>query len=242
MSSALSESRSQRDGASRIPWLLLPGLDGSAELFDSFVRHRPRADVHLVRYPFDPNWRLDDYVEHAEASARAAGLCTVIAESFSGPVALMLARRCKYVTRVVWVASFVKCPNPLLKLVPLDTVGERLRQWVTSTTMVRLMCLDFGVAQTCVRSVQRVVRALPIEVLRSRLRLLRDLDVEEMLDGLDKPWLALVPNRDRLVVPGSFPLSATGQTESVDGPHFLLQARPEECWRRIDAWLAAQRT
>lgn len=199
-----------RKRANRLPWLLLPGLDGSAELFDEFVQCRPRAEVHLVRYPLDSTWQLDDYVAHAETAARAIGPCMVLAESFSGPIALRLARRCESVAAIVWVASFLRCPNPLLRSVPLDVVGARVQRWITSTPLVRLMCLDFDVTPTCVRTVQQVVRALPIEVLRSRLRLLRDLDPNGALDGLDKPWFALTASRDRLVVTSSFPSESAG--------------------------------
>lgn len=240
MSDDSGEGGTGRERANRLPWLLLPGLDGSAELFGEFVRRRPSAEVHLVPYPFDPTWRIDDYVAHADMAARAVGPCTVIAESFSGPIALRLARRCECVAGVVWVASFLGCPNPLLKSVPIGAVGTRLRRWATSTALVRLMCLDFTVTPACVRDVQRVVRTLPIEVLRSRLRLLRDLGAHEMADELDQPWLALTAGRDRLVVSNSFPRRSAGTITSVDGPHFLLQARPEACWQEIEAWLASR--
>jgi pimeloyl-ACP methyl ester carboxylesterase len=221
-------------------WVLLPGLDGSGLLFEEFVRYRPQADVGIVRYPLDPSWRLDDYVDHVEATIAAVSPCVVVAESFSGPIALRLQRRNRRVAGVVLAASFVERPNPLLGLVPLESIGARWQHALTSMALVRLMCLDFHASAGLASAVQRVVRALPIEVVRSRLRLLRDLDERATLESLDVPWLALVPRSDRLVPFSAFPAGGLGEVASIDGPHFLLQARPEACWRSIEAWSAAR--
>ena len=69
-------------------WLLLPGLDGSGELFSSFLEHVPGLDAVVVRYPDEPTAELDDYARHAASAIGDAPRCVVIAESFSGPVAL----------------------------------------------------------------------------------------------------------------------------------------------------------
>lgn len=101
-----------------IRWVLLPGLDGSGRLFEEFVRCRPHADVSIARYPLDPSWRLDDYVDHVEATIDAVLPCVVVAESFSGPIALRLQQRDRRVAGVVLAASFVERRNALLGVVP----------------------------------------------------------------------------------------------------------------------------
>jgi pimeloyl-ACP methyl ester carboxylesterase len=220
------------------PWILLPGLDGSGLLFDEFVRCRPQVDARVVRYPSDPAWSWDDYVAHVHSTIGADRPYVVVAESFSGPIASRLQRRDRNVAGVVLAASFVQRPNPLLGFVPLDSIGADVRHALTSIPLIRLMCLDRGASAALVSAVQRVVRALPIDVLRSRLRLLRDLDERATLARLDVPWLALVARRDRLVPRSAFPVAGAGKVADIDGPHFLLQARPEACWRSIEAWSA----
>lgn len=217
-------------------WVLLPGRDGSGTLFEEFVRCRPHAHVRVVRYPADPAWRWEDYVAHVRTTVDAGPPYVVVAESFSGPVALRLQQRDRNVAGVVLAASFVQRPNVLLGFVPLDSIGEDLRYALTSEPLIRLTCLDRGASAALVSAVQRVVRGLPLEVLRSRLRLLRDLDERATLAGLDVPWLALVARQDRLVPRSTFAAAGGGTRKSVDGPHFLLQARPEVCWRSIEAW------
>src|SRR5512146_1770531 len=96
-------------------WILLPGLDGSGRLLRRFLACLGDVDAVVVRYPDDPAADLDAYAEHAVAAIGDARRCLVIAESFSGPIALRLQRLDPRVAAIVLVASFVRCPHPLLR-------------------------------------------------------------------------------------------------------------------------------
>lgn len=224
----------------KLPWVLLPGLDGNGELFADFLRLRPGVDARVVSYPHEAGWRIDDYVAHVESVLRGVGPCRLIAESFSGPIALRLHGCAPQVAGVVFVASFAGCPNPWLRAVPIAALGATLRDWVTVAAFVRRMCLDCAVPLSRVLDVQRVVRALPIEVLRSRLCVLRDLGNAAQTDEPNIPWLALEARHDRLVTKRFFAPGSSGATVVIAGPHFLLQARPEACWRVIEEWLSGR--
>ncbi|MEO7755797.1 MAG: alpha/beta fold hydrolase [Dokdonella sp.] len=217
-----------------IRWILLPGLDGSGDLFEWFARCRPDVEIHVVRYPANAGWQIDDYVAHADAAIAYGRACVVVAESFSGPIALKLQRRNASVAGVVLVASFVICPNPLLKIVPAAAFRSHLRTVLTSSLLMRAMCPGFAASRARVEAVQRIVRAIPVDVLRARLRLLRDLDERDALRQVDVPLLAIAANHDRLVsVQGNF-FGPGSEHVALDGPHFLLQAKPEKCWQVID--------
>jgi predicted alpha/beta hydrolase family esterase len=91
---------------SGIRWILLPGLDGSGELFEWLVRCRPHDEMYVVRYPAHADWRIDDYVAHADATIGSDLPCVVIAESFSGPIALKLQRCNASIAGVVLVSCW----------------------------------------------------------------------------------------------------------------------------------------
>jgi pimeloyl-ACP methyl ester carboxylesterase len=221
-----------------LPWVLLPGLDGSGTLFQWLARCCPDIDLRIVRYPDEADWRIDDYVAHAAPTIADAGMCLVVAESFSGPVALRLQRCDPRIAGVVLVASFTGCPNSLLKWLPLAAIGSNLRSLATSSAFLRTFCLGSDVADDRVQVVQRVVRALPIDVLRARLGLLRDLDDRVEAPALEVPALVMDAQRDRLAF-ASVPREVVGTRVAIDGPHFLLQARPEICARAIRGWWQA---
>lgn len=219
-------------------WVLLPGLDGTGLLFRELLRFIPDPHAIVVRYPDEPGWTLDDHVHHAQRQLPPDSDCIVVAESFSGPVAMRLSARVPAIKRLVLVASFMRCPNPLLRLVPIGVV-VRLRHWGLTARMLRAFCLGRDASDAAVDALARVVEAVPPAVLGSRLSSLRSLRDHSHRAGV--PCLLLRARYDRLV---PYPLTSDDDDRmssmvTIDGPHFLLQARAAECWRAIEAWLAA---
>lgn len=218
-------------------WVVLPGLDGSGQLFRWFVECAARANIEIVRYPFEPDWRLDDYVAHIDATI-GSGPCIVIAESFSGPIALRLQQRNPHIVGIALVASFVACPNPLLKMLPLGQLGARALTGLVAMVPLRALCLGWNAPAERVTALRDVIRAIPVDVVRARLALLRTLDERETLRRARIPILHLVAKHDRLVLAKLVGDSAHDALHQIviDGPHFLLQACPEACVQAIEDW------
>ncbi len=217
-------------------WVLLPGLDGSGRLFGDFLRRVPDSAPIVLSYPDEPGWKLDDYVRHVKAMLPAAD-CIVVAESFSGPIALRVARDASPIRALVLVASFVRCPNPILRVLPARLVAG-LARWLAIGMALRILCLGRDASEKIVGELKSVVARMPSRMLGARLSLLRALDREAALGRSEKPMLVLRARHDRLVTE---PLAHdTGDPQAtlaiIDGPHFLLQTRPAECWRAIEAW------
>lgn len=220
-------------------WLLLPGLDGSGRLFAPFLGCLAGADAIVVRYPDDLAVDLDAYARHARAAIGDARRCVVVAESFSGPVALRLHRLDPRVEAIVLVASFVRCPHPLLRVLPL-AVAAAFARCAAWRPLLRLFCLGRGAPREGVDALREVVRALPPDTLRARLALLRSLDESATLRAMRIPLLHLRAQGDRLVrVPLRRDAPECFREAVIDGPHFLLQARPAACRGAIDAWRGA---
>ena len=110
--------------ATRISLLLLPGLDGTGRLFTPFARCLERSfDATVITYPPD---RLRNYEELSAEVARALPEPPffIIAESFSGPVALKVAaREPPGLKAVILTASFVSNPRPWISLVFGTLIG-----------------------------------------------------------------------------------------------------------------------
>lgn len=217
-------------------WVLLPGLDGTGRLFRDFLPFVPDPQAIIVRYPDEPSWTLDDHVQHVRRQLPPENDCIVVAESFSTPVALCLLRDVPAIRRMVLVTGFARCPHPLLRFVPIGLVA-RLRRWASTDALLRMFCLGGDAPADTLDELRGVIASMPSTVLHTRLALLRALDGSKTPWPTDVPILLLRAGRDRLVID---PLVADeGVTmTTIDGPHFLLQARPAECAAAIDAWLA----
>lgn len=101
-----------------IELILLPGLDGTGELFEPLVRILP-AEVQpvIVSYPLDRELGYADLLPIVKAALPRGEDFFLAAESFSGPLAVEIAAEAlPRLKGVVLCASFVKSPYPALVL------------------------------------------------------------------------------------------------------------------------------
>lgn len=213
--------------------VLLPGLDGTGEFYAPLRRCLgDRFDVIVVDYPDLEN--LAAYVNHAQAFLPRDRAFSLIAESFSGPVAIAVMATGRWrVASAVLSATFARPPRPLLSrlsgLVPPAVFGIDALQ--------RLGLEHFGLNGGDYPEVEwlasAIMQRLDPAVLRRRAMLLRDIDVSELLAGIELPVLCLRAGRDRVVGAkhAELLLSAlpAARGEVVDAPHLLLQCEPQTC-------------
>jgi len=95
--------------------LFLPGMDGTGLLFEPMVKALPPSlTAHVVAYPPDQPLGYNELLQLIQKAADEGGDFVVVGESFSGPLALMLAvRRPVGLGGVVLCASFVRFPLPV---------------------------------------------------------------------------------------------------------------------------------
>ena len=116
--------------------LLLPGMDGTGVLFRALRRAmEPTVDVHVVEYPTDGPCDYRAALQHAQDRLAALPACHIVGWSFSGPIALCLARsQPDRVRSVTLVATFVQSPLASLRWVaplmfsPLVGIARAVRR------------------------------------------------------------------------------------------------------------------
>jgi pimeloyl-ACP methyl ester carboxylesterase len=73
--------------------VLLPGLDGTGALFEGFMRAAPAGvSLDVVALPPKPSGYAE-LAEHLSSTLRLSPDTILLAESFSGPLAITLAAR-----------------------------------------------------------------------------------------------------------------------------------------------------
>jgi pimeloyl-ACP methyl ester carboxylesterase len=209
--------------------VLLPGMDGTGDLFSPLI-DALGLDVAatVVRYPDEPL----DYTAH-EDFARSA-LPTdrpfiLVGESFSGPIAISIAARAPHDLRgYVLCSSFATCPQPILKLLrPL--LGLLPPQRVPSALAAHFLMGRFATPELRQMHALALQRVSP-STLVARLKAIADVDVRHMLDRVRVPGIYLRATEDRLV-PGSAAAAVSSlgskvRVVDIEAPHFLLQANP----------------
>ncbi len=227
--------------------LLLPGLDGTGEMFEYFLPHVPEGwEARVVSYPRDRFVPLRGLAEMAAEAAPKNRPVVVVAESFSGPVALELSRLGVLDVRAfVFAATFAVAPFPLLcglaRFIPLAALVSFPRpRWYA-----RLVSTGFDAPCELVERLREVNRTVRPEVLAARIRTLHGIDYRPDLERLSVPCLYLASRYDRTVPRCNLrPFRENVRDLTVvdiDGPHLLLQTRPLPCARAIGEFLSSHK-
>ena len=220
--------------------VLLPGLDGTGTMFGPFVTALEAAgfEARVVRYPPAlASYAACAHFAHTLLPRDRPFL--LLGESFSGPVALALAAEApEYLVGVVLCGTFAKNPRPGLgRLAPLlPILPNRL-----PPAVIRFLLLGRWATEPLLDLLRALVPQVPPATVKARLRAVVAVDQTPLLGRLRVPVLALVAARDRLVPP-----SATAWLRArlpnldivrLQGPHWLLQTRPDACVQAIEAFL-----
>lgn len=225
-----------------LPVLLLPGLDGSSNLFARFIQAASGAlDLRRVPYP------QDRFLEYAELEALVRSRLprgepyAILGESFGGPLALRVAStKPEGLVGVVLAATFHRKPaNALIaRAAPLAPAFFRLP---LPPHVVRLLLAGGDAANDLVEEVREAVRLVPANVMAARARAALAVDVSEALRKCPVPLLYLGGKRDRLLrstLPAEIrALQPRVEMRMLDTPHLVLQRRPGEAMQIVEEFL-----
>lgn len=218
------------------PIILLPGLDGTGKLFRWFIAAAPpHVSVTSIALPSEA-LNYDDLADSVAHNLPVGEPLIVIAESFSGPLALALAQR-RPLAALVFCNSFVTAPRTraLRCVVVPEFFGLPLPR-----LLLRRYMLGQDADDALVDDVAEVVASVPASLLTSRLRLVLNADEADAFALCTVPTMYVRGTEDRLVPDSSWRRMAAVRPMSiahVPGPHLLLQANPVGAWEAISPFL-----
>lgn len=216
--------------------VLLPGLDGTGRLFAPLLAALPK-DIHASVVSYPANEPLDlPALSSLVQRQMPVGKSVLLAESFSGLVALALLEEApSKVVAVCFVGAFAEPPRPfLLRLAPLAARSATLLR-STPAFLLRQYCLGPDATAAQLRLLREALASVSPKVLGQRLSLVAGRHSFGKL--ADLPCCYLRASQDRLV-----PATCAAwferkfrrcESREIDGPHFLLQARPVEAAQAI---------
>ena len=219
--------------------ILLPGIDGSGRLFGPLLAAGPRRIApETVSFPPDQPLGYDALLDRVRA-ALPRGRFLLVAESFSGPLAIRLAaERPRGLAGLVLAATFLHRPlHPLLHPIR-GLVGARLFGVAMPAALVRHFMAGPDAPDALVREVQAAVGATTAEVMALRAMEALRADVRAELGRVDAPILVLSPTRDRLIRADVgdeiLALRPDADVVQLDAPHMILQRAPHACLANIE--------
>ena len=212
--------------------LILPGLDGTGARLTPFIRELGPTEARVIPYPRDEPMGYAELESLVRAALPGAGRYVLLAESFSGPLAIRIAADPpEGLAGVILCGTFASNPFPWLG--PLRALAawlplRSLPRWLRAPLMWSSLDPRRATPQK-----ERAMAGVAAAVLRGRLREVLQVDETSRLAAVRLPMLILAANRDRIV-----PRSATrrllqcmpgAELTLIEGPHLLLQCCPAAC-------------
>ena len=221
--------------------VLLPGMDGTGELFTPFVRaFGSEFPVRIISYPTKEPLGYAELEAVARNQLPPEGSIILLGESFSGPIAISLAAACaSRIKSLILCCSFARNPRPIfsgtrsfLGVLPVSLTPD----WMLD----QLLLGSFSKPE--LRSIlSKVITAVDSSVIRARIAAVLSVDVVDQLATISAPVLYLRALSDRVVPRSASELALQFcpqmRIAKVNGPHLLLQAAPYETGEIVRAFV-----
>ncbi|WGO98508.1 hypothetical protein QFX18_00325 [Saccharophagus degradans] len=208
--------------------VLLPGMDGTGELFNPLLQHL-QSDTTVLPLPERGE---QSYTQIATAIAPRLPKqdYILLAESFSsGLVRYIVEQDDKHLLGVVIVSGFVSAPNRALLRLAKSLPLHLLANMPGFDTVCRKYFLGEAATNDAIVMLKDVLKSVPPEVLKARMAAILDMPKETAFKCAI-PCVCIVPTEDKLVdssktkeLANSFSNVAISP---ISGPHFILQSNP----------------
>lgn len=212
--------------------VFLPGLDGTGISFEPIAALLPPSmAATVIRYP-NEKLSFEETVSCAAAQFPLVDDAIVIAESFSGPVAIELLGSGRVKAKgLVLVATFACSPRPTLLPLCCSLPLDLLLGLPVPNVFLKYLFGSGEAMKEFMPMWKRIKVAVSPAILAHRLRVVRSVDVTRRLPTLSLPCCYIQAEND-VVIPSKMVndlLKAQPNLliRKIQGPHFILQAQPE---------------
>lgn len=223
--------------------VLLPGLDGTGQLFSEFVAALPNTiSVTTVTYPAKEFLPYADLRPFVSAAIPECELFVLLAESFSSPLAAeFAASKLPNLAALIICAGFVSRPlggrSPFAKAMAWP--------WLFKVNTPRFILEYFALGKQAppalIQQFRRVLRSVSPEVLSARTREAMDSDAGRALAQTTVPLLYVGGTEDHLLADSCLKemrrIKPDMLIAQVAGPHLLLQREPQKVAEIVSAFI-----
>jgi pimeloyl-ACP methyl ester carboxylesterase len=221
--------------------VLLPGLDGTGDLFKPFVDAlRPDVATLTVNYSSPPQSSYEACLDTARLKLPRQGPFFLLGESFSGPIAIALAAaRPPGLQGVILVGTFVTTPSPWLRwIAPLLRFTPTGR--LPAAAMNHSLLGRFATSALQSQLHAAIAKVDPA-IYRGRLMAIAKVNARADLTRVSVPMVYFRATHDRLVPPSASAelarLHPQLQIIDFDAPHMLLQCAPTAAARAAEEFM-----
>ncbi len=222
--------------------ILLPGLDGTGLFFTPLLSFLDKEKTQVISLPLSADQSYEALTDHVRSQLPKDDFI-LIAESFSGPIGVYLAKtQLTNLKAIVFVATFMSPPSKFLLKVFSNFPLQLIFTLPFSSFFLRRILLGNNASEDSLKYFRRVLLSVPRRVIRQRLQSIDTLKISAFRSNI--PTYYIRATDDRLV-----PAKKLGEfqdtfkeirLEAMKGPHFILQNCAEKCAELIRKIIQAQ--
>jgi pimeloyl-[acyl-carrier protein] methyl ester esterase len=231
--------------------VLLPGMDGTGELFKAFLSAIDGSlATTAVRYPNHTILCYDELMAYVGSAIPPSEPFVLLAESFSTPLAIRCAAsNPRNLKALVICAGFVCSPVTGLGRFAASHLAPLLVRFgrsnfpsnFLSSFWLESLLVGPGASPSLLNELRSAISSVRPEVLSARLRAILSCDVRPALGQIGVPILYIQARGDRLIPRAHLKEIRRIQpgTESaiIDGPHLILEREPRQVAEVIERFL-----
>jgi pimeloyl-[acyl-carrier protein] methyl ester esterase len=231
----------------RLKLVLLPGMDGTGELFSEFAAALAgEFETVTARYPTERCLSYSELEGFVRAVCPTSGSFVLLAESYSTPLAIKYAAsNPEDLEGLVLCAGFATSPvqgwrrflgrllAPVMFCIPLPNLAAKL--WLVGP----------DAPPSLLEVVRAAVFSVKPKVLAARLRSLLACDVRPEMGRVTVPIMYLQAKQDRLVASACLDelrrIKPQMAVAALEGPHLLLQREPYKAAEKVVGFVRSLR-
>lgn len=217
--------------------ILLPGLDGTGELFNPLIEYLPNSfDIKVIQYNPQKQQDYSELLEYVLFQLPQENFI-LIAESFSGVIAYQIAlKKLQYLQTIIFVATFLENPRKkLLKIInflPLNLIFS-----VSIPTFIIKQCLlGTKINKQSIELFNQTLKKVNPNILAFRVNEIATL-LPPPNQHLNLKVAYIQATNDVYVTQNAYSkfqeLFKNITLYRVNGSHLILQSNPKDCAKVI---------
>lgn len=223
--------------------VLMPGLDGTGRLFQPFVEQLPQnANFKIISYPSDKQLSYEELPDLVLEQVDSQKPFVLVAESFSGPVAVKLAsQNLDNLSAAVFCATFASPPGHLLLAMAKALPLTQIFTMSVPEALIRKYLLSPSTPAPIVSLLKEILSQVQPAVLAHRFKCITEVNVKGLLSQIKVPCCYIRAMSDKLIPAASMQPFVENISDlvvkEVESPHLVLQSKPAECLETISEFL-----
>ena len=213
--------------------ILLPGLDGTGELFQPLLDELPEyIETLVISYPNDRLLTYKELTDLVTSSLPQDEKFILVAESFSGPIAYNIAqKKPKNLVSIIFVATFLNNPRPFISHLLVITPFKYIYNLRAPKFLLKYIFLNPNVNLSLLTKLKKILNSIPSKIIIHRIKQIITLKKPKV--QIDMSVYYILAKKDKIIPKKSLVLFKSSfnkiEVYQVNGGHLILQSFPKEC-------------